>query len=330
MLEDIEIELLLKKKEFSRNLFLSMSLLFLFYFALTSGVKEYSILLKNNRKFYLIGFLSCGYMGYLISKLEYDFVQMYKILMLFMIIIVIYLCLTHCHFSYSVYSYYIPVTLFILLLTKKEVAIIFGLFFLVLCFFTRSIAEQYGFSSPKIIAPEMKSMITFMNTLTLLNSAYFSLFLIYYYTKFKKIEIRYFEVKGSNEIFKSDENILTDKKNEESKFDALYLEIINLLQNNKNYQNPNFSKTILADLLNTNESYITKAITGNGNKNFNKLINQFRINQVLEEFNTKSLTKKTIEQIYTEAGFTQQSTFNRVFKDFTGYNPSDYIEANKE
>lgn len=36
--------------------------------------------------------------------------------------------------------------------------------------------------------------------------------------------------------------------------------------------------------------------------------------------------KFTLEHIYKEAGFSSQSTFNRIFKEQTGITPSEYIE----
>ncbi|WP_353886233.1 helix-turn-helix domain-containing protein [uncultured Chryseobacterium sp.] len=34
--------------------------------------------------------------------------------------------------------------------------------------------------------------------------------------------------------------------------------------------------------------------------------------------------------IYTEAGFTSQSTFNRVFKQLEGITPSEYMENSEK
>lgn len=329
MLENIEKELLLTKKEFSKYFFFSMSLLFLFYFILTIAFKEYSILLKDNKEFYLVGCISSGYIGYLLSKLEYDFIQMYRIIMLFVIMITIYLCLTHCYLSYSVYAYYVPISIFILILSTKKIAAFFAFSFLVLCFFTRSLAILYGFSSAVKIAPDLETMLLIIEIITFSISLYFSLFLIYYYRRFKKIEVEYNKAKGNNAIFISHQNILNKKNANFSKFDALYLEIINLLDKDKSYRNPELSESMMAESLNTNESYISKAINSKGNKNFNKLINEYRVNQIKEDFNKKKHEIYSIEYIYKNAGFKQRSTFNRVFKEFTGMNPSEYIESIK-
>ncbi|MGC4040096.1 MAG: helix-turn-helix transcriptional regulator [Flavobacterium sp.] len=112
-----------------------------------------------------------------------------------------------------------------------------------------------------------------------------------------------------------------------NRFGDLYSEIIKLLNTEKSYQDPNFSKAILAKKLNTNGSYISKALSLNGNKKFNQLINEYRINQVKEELINKNFQNFTLEYLYMKAGFTQQSTFNRVFKELTGQTPSEYIES---
>lgn len=329
MLKNIEKDLLLIKKEFSKYLFLSISLLFLLYFILTIAFKEYSILLKDNKEFYFFGCISSGFIGYLLSKLEYNFIQMYRVIMLFVIIITTYLCLTHCYLSYSVYAYYVPISIFILILSTKKIAAFFAFSFLILCFFTRSIAANYGFSSAIKKAPNLGGMLIIIEIITLSISLYFSIFLIYYYIRFKKIEVNYNIAKGSNAIFKSHQNILNKKNAEFYKFEALYFEIINLLDKDKSYRNPKFSKTMLAESLNTNDSYISKAINYKGNKNFNKLINEYRINEIIEDFSKKKHEIYSMEYLYKNAGFTQQSTFNRVFKEFTGKSPSKYIESIK-
>lgn len=83
---------------------------------------------------------------------------------------------------------------------------------------------------------------------------------------------------------------------------------------------------MLADALQTNTTYISVALKQQKHKNFSNLINDYRVNQVKAELADNNHKTFTIEHIYTKAGFTQQSTFNRVFKEFTGKTPSEYIE----
>ena len=66
-----------------------------------------------------------------------------------------------------------------------------------------------------------------------------------------------------------------------------------------------------------------------GNKNFNQLINEYRINDVVNMMKSDNTHKYTIQYLYTQAGFSQQSTFNKIFKEYTRSTPSKYLEKLK-
>ena len=66
-----------------------------------------------------------------------------------------------------------------------------------------------------------------------------------------------------------------------------------------------------------------------GNKNFNQLINEYRINDVVNMMKSSNTRKYTIQYLYTQAGFSQQSTFNKIFKEYTRSTPSEYLEKLK-
>jgi len=105
----------------------------------------------------------------------------------------------------------------------------------------------------------------------------------------------------------------------------LYNEIINYLEENKPFKDADFNAHALAKALNTNVTYISKAIRTGGNGNFNMLISNFRINYVKSMLDSGALKKYTIDYIYAEAGYKYRSTFNAAFKGITGMTPSDYV-----
>ena len=151
-------------------------------------------------------------------------------------------------------------------------------------------------------------------------SGYLSILVLYYY------QIIY-DIKSKNLFSTFKVRAEIEVKNNIDKLDILYDSIINHIEQTKIYQDPKFSIRMLSEALKTNESYISKSISKNSNDNFNLLTNKYRINQVKEELNQNKHKVFTIEYIYKNAGFTQQSTFNRVFKDITAVTPSDYIES---
>jgi len=105
---------------------------------------------------------------------------------------------------------------------------------------------------------------------------------------------------------------------------ALYDEIIHFIKKNKSFKNPNFNAHSLAIALNTNVTYISKAISRSDSDNFNMLLNEFRINYVKSMLDNGALKKYTIDYIYAEAGYKHRSTFNAAFKSITGMTPSEY------
>ena len=109
------------------------------------------------------------------------------------------------------------------------------------------------------------------------------------------------------------------------KYQYLYDRIIHSLENDKLYQDPEFNIRKLAVILDSNSTYVSRALNKIGDKKFNQLINDYRIEQVKAEIKNKMHLKFTIGHIYRNAGFSQQSTFNRIFKEHTGFTPSDYI-----
>lgn len=99
---------------------------------------------------------------------------------------------------------------------------------------------------------------------------------------------------------------------------------------NRYFINPKFSISLLNTIMKTNNNYISKAIRLQGYPNFNTYVNSHRINYVKELIEKNDLEKVTLMYIYTEAGFTNQSTFNKAFKQIVGMTPSEYIrDVNK-
>ncbi len=79
-----------------------------------------------------------------------------------------------------------------------------------------------------------------------------------------------------------------------------------------------------ADMIETNERTLSKAIKTYYNSSFNNFINSFRVNEskiILAKDTDKRLT---IDEIAFQSGFTNRQTFFRVFKQHMGISPSEY------
>jgi len=119
-----------------------------------------------------------------------------------------------------------------------------------------------------------------------------------------------------------------ENKDNPEKYKALYREIIEFLEQEHPFKNPDFDEDMLAKKLNSNKLYISMAINSIGETNFKTLLKEFRINYVKSMIDSDVLRRYTIDYIFTEAGYKSRSTFNNAFKNVIGMTPSDYV-ANK-
>lgn len=138
----------------------------------------------------------------------------------------------------------------------------------------------------------------------------------------KSFKIEEENIKLKNVIHQG--NIPESKEDEETD-KILYDEIVQLLDQQKLYKNPEFNLSLLAKKLNTNRSYVSKAINEGGNKSFIEFINDYRIAESKRLLCSMDIKQVTIEAIGKEAGFNSKSTFFRVFKTNTGVTPSFFL-----
>lgn len=101
----------------------------------------------------------------------------------------------------------------------------------------------------------------------------------------------------------------------------LVKKIEDLLNLDKVYQEPTYSRMDLARECGVTEALVSKVINIHFGKTFPQLINERRIEdakRLLRE------TKAPVAQIAEEVGFNSLPSFNRVFKDFEDVSPSVY------
>ncbi len=111
--------------------------------------------------------------------------------------------------------------------------------------------------------------------------------------------------------------------------DALLAEwkpkILNLLINQKVYEDPELSLSQMAKLLQTNPSLLSKIINKGFQQNFNDCINQFRIEAVKAMLEKGEHKQQTLLAIAYDCGFNSKATFNRAFKKTTGLSPKEWL-----
>ena len=133
---------------------------------------------------------------------------------------------------------------------------------------------------------------------------------------------------GRLNSFESD-TVIPENNNLEQdieKLNKLYDSIATYMRNRKPYCDPDFTISQLSEAIDSNVTYISKAIKLNKDVNFNVFINSYRIDLVKEMLDNDYQNKYTMRYIYTTSGFRHQSTFNKVFKQISGVTPSEYIK----
>jgi AraC-like DNA-binding protein len=131
------------------------------------------------------------------------------------------------------------------------------------------------------------------------------------------------------EIKKLDNNTGTDQLNlnDENKevYIQLYERLINEFEENKIFLNKDINLHSLSEILNTNTTYLSKAINICTSDNFNTLLNQYRIDYFKNLVNEKENKTYTLKYLYSKSGYKSQSSFYRAFKTIENKTPTEYL-----
>jgi AraC-like DNA-binding protein/Tfp pilus assembly protein PilF len=107
----------------------------------------------------------------------------------------------------------------------------------------------------------------------------------------------------------------------------LLSKINTLMQDSAVICDPEFSLDKLAELLQTNRTYVSQAINETLNKNFRVLVNEYRIREAQRLFAEPDVSKFTIESVARNTGFKSRTPFISAFKEVTGVTPSFYLQS---
>jgi len=106
-----------------------------------------------------------------------------------------------------------------------------------------------------------------------------------------------------------------------------YLEkLISYVGKNKPYLDRNLSIQDLSESTSISRHHITQVLNEKHKKNFFTFINEYRVREVINRFNDKKNDNFTILAIAFDAGFNSKTTFNSIFKTYTGMTPSEFRE----
>jgi len=109
--------------------------------------------------------------------------------------------------------------------------------------------------------------------------------------------------------------------------DELLLKITALMEDKAIYCAQDFSLDRLAELVQSNATYVSQVINTEFKKNFRSFLNDYRIEEAQRLFSELDLSKYTIEAIAHEVGFKSPAAFRSTFKEITGVSPKFYLET---
>lgn len=110
------------------------------------------------------------------------------------------------------------------------------------------------------------------------------------------------------------------------KEEQLAKDIEGLLKTGKVYRDLMFCRTTFADRLGIKEHKLSRIVNLYFGKSFSEIANEFRIEEAKDLLVS---TNQPVTVISFDVGFNSITSFNRVFKDFTGLAPSQYREEKK-
>jgi len=115
----------------------------------------------------------------------------------------------------------------------------------------------------------------------------------------------------------------------ENKMDEIISKVTELMEIDKLYQEPELTLQQLADKLEHPYYQVSQAINDGMNKSFYDLVNNYRIEEAKRLLLDPKNMNYTVLSVGFEAGFNSKTTFNTVFKKFTGQTPTAYREKIK-
>lgn len=106
----------------------------------------------------------------------------------------------------------------------------------------------------------------------------------------------------------------------------IYSRTLYLMEKEKPFLNPKLTIEELAHMATTNRTHLSSAINRITHSNFNLWLAEYRVNYLIELVYDKGYENKSIDELYTMAGFPSRSSFYRQFKQVTGLTPNQFVK----
>ena len=106
---------------------------------------------------------------------------------------------------------------------------------------------------------------------------------------------------------------------------SAYVEALSrLMDNNKCYRDSELTLPQLANKLNISAHNLSEVLNTQLQQNFFDFINRYRVDEVKVKLADAAYAHVKILAVAFDAGFNSKTAFNTIFKNMTGYTPSEY------
>lgn len=141
---------------------------------------------------------------------------------------------------------------------------------------------------------------------------------------FNQIVIPYHEAQTEEPSIINKDNSYANYGLKQDDATTLSKKLTRYMQNEKPYLITDLTLKDLASALDTYPHYITQVLNTVFNQNFYDFVNNYRIEEVKERLRDSQYQNLTVLAIAYDCGFNSKSTFNRIFKQKTGFTPTQY------
>ncbi len=129
-----------------------------------------------------------------------------------------------------------------------------------------------------------------------------------------------------NELKRGRKSSLTTDEEKSGNLELLS-KIVDIMEHSEVIYEPDFSIDTLARLCDEKTKVVSAELNSSFSKNFNTLLNEYRIREMCRYLDNPDYTSFTIEAIAQKVGFKARSTYIAAFKKYTGLTPSEYLKT---
>jgi len=140
----------------------------------------------------------------------------------------------------------------------------------------------------------------------------------------ENIENEILQAEKIESLKKDEKNIQPLKRVQENKIEEIISRIQKIMKEEKLYQETQLTLQDLAIKIEFPSYQVSQAINEGMNMNFYDLVNSYRVEEAKRLLLDEKSKNFTILSVGFEAGFNSKTTFNTVFKKFTGKTPTEY------